>query len=199
MVRGRENELGQVPRVLRVDGVAAPGLLLREPGAAGSALRSQGHAWMRFHKHRDILMDRNLSIHSRLKFFQAVITPTILFGLPSCPMTKSQISSLDVVQRRMFRNIVGWVRNCDEPWDETMRRIRSKIEIALRKYPIEDWSTQLFLRQFRLAHRVGNRIDSWSARVCKWYPPTSTPGAKISQGRPAERWGDYLRRYACRK
>ncbi len=31
MVRRREDELRQIPRVLRVDGVAAPRLLLREP------------------------------------------------------------------------------------------------------------------------------------------------------------------------
>ena len=153
-------------------------------------------AWMRFHKNRDILMDKHLSIYSRLKFFQAVITPTILFGLTSCAMTKSQICSLDVVQRRMFRNIVGWVRHDGEPWDETMRRMRSKVEVALRRCPIENWSTQLFRRQFRLAHRVGNMVDSWPARVCKWHPPTSIPGAKRSQGRPVVRWDDYLRKFA---
>jgi len=92
---------------------------------------------MRFHKNRDILMDKHLSIYSRLKFFQAVITPTILFGLTSCAMTKSQICSLDVVQRRMFRNIVGWVRHDGEPWDETMRRMRSKVEAGLKRYPIK--------------------------------------------------------------
>ena len=111
-------------------------------------------------------------------------------------MTKSQTSSGDVVQRRMLRNIIGWVRNDDEPWDETMRRMNSKIEAALRRYPIEDWSTQLFRRQFRLAHRAGKMVDSWPARVCKWHPPTSIPGATRSQGRPFVRWDDYLRRFA---
>ena len=153
-------------------------------------------AWMRFQKYRDILMDKHVSICSRLKFFQTVITPTSLIGLTSCAMTKSQISSLDVVQRRMLRNIVGWVRNDGESWNETMRRMSSKIEAALRRYPIEDWSTQLFRRQFRLAHPVGNMVGSWPARVCIWHPPTSIPRATRSQGRPVVRWDDYLRRFA---
>ena len=71
--------------------------------------------WMSFHKHRDVLMDKALSVHSRIKFFQTVITPTILFGLSSCSMTLSQVNSLDVVQRRMLRKIVGWTRRDDEP------------------------------------------------------------------------------------
>lgn len=37
-------------------------------------------AWMKFHYNRDVLVDKNISVKSRLKFFQSVISPTILFG-----------------------------------------------------------------------------------------------------------------------
>ena len=37
-------------------------------------------------------------------------SPTAMFGLVSLPLTQGLLHKLDVVQRRMFRSIVGWVR-----------------------------------------------------------------------------------------
>ena len=153
-------------------------------------------AWMRFYQHRDILTNKHLSIYSRIKFFNTVITPTILFGLSSCAMTRARMCSLDALQRRMLRKIVGWTRLVDEPWEDTMRRMRLKVDSALTKYPMEDWSAQLLRRQFRLAYRVGSMIGSWPARLSRWHPPTTFPGAGRGRGRPAVRWDDYLRRFS---
>ena len=127
-------------------------------------------AWMRFHQHRDILTNKHLSRYSRIKFFDAVITPTILFGLSSCAMTRARMCSLDTLQRRMLRKIVGWTRVVDEPWEDTMRRMRLKVDSALTEYPMEDWSAQLLRRQFRLAYRVGNMTGSWPARLSRRHP-----------------------------
>ena len=63
----------------------------------------------KFHKHRETLINKHVSLKLRLKYFNAMISPTILFGLSLLPLTKLHFHKLNVVQRRMLRSIVGWV------------------------------------------------------------------------------------------
>ena len=42
-------------------------------------------AWFKFHQHRRWLLNRNIPIHRRLKLFEAVVTPSILFGSTARP------------------------------------------------------------------------------------------------------------------
>ena len=106
------------------------------------------------------------------------------------------MSSLDVVQRRMLRKIVGWTRLENEPWDDTMRRMNLKVNNALATHPMENWSVQLLRRQYRLAHRVGVMTDSWPARIARWHPPATFPGSGRPRGRPTVRWDDHLRKFS---
>ena len=71
------------------------------------------------------------TVASRLKLFEAVVTPTVLFGLSCCPLTKQQVESIDALQRRMLRSIVEWRRVPDEHWSETMRMMRGRVDHAL--------------------------------------------------------------------
>ena len=149
-------------------------------------------AWMRFHKHRDILLDRNINIRSRLKFFNSVISTTVLYGLPACALTAQQVESLDILQRKMLRRIVGWARQGDEEWSETMRRMRMKVDRALCLYPVEAWSKQLLRRQFRMVCRLSRCRDEWAMRVSCWNPILTNAAACRTRGRPATRWDDRL-------
>ena len=149
-------------------------------------------AWGRFHKHRDVLLDHNVNLHSRLRFFQSVVTSTLLYGLPSCALTAQQLESLDVLQRKMLRRIVGWVRISTEDWCETMRRMRDKVDAAMRIYTVEPWSSQLLRRQFRMACRFARRPEEWAMRVSRWKPKVSDAHAYRARGRPATRWDDRL-------
>ena len=79
------------------------------------------NAWWKFKEHRDTLVDQNISVASRLKLFEAVVTPKVLFGLSSCPLTKQQVQSIDALQRRMLRSIVGWRRVPDEHWSGSQK------------------------------------------------------------------------------
>ena len=167
---------------------------LQARGAVDLAHRVQV-AWMRFHKHRDILLDKQLHIRLRLKFFQSLISPTILFGLSSCALSAGQIRKLDAVQRKMFRTIVGWVRHGHEQWQDTMRRMKQKVESALTLFPIADWSAQLARLQFRLVCRFSKRGDEWPMRASKWYPPATDARAHRNRGRPVVRWDDCLNRF----
>ena len=149
-------------------------------------------ARMRFHKHRDIVLDKHLSLCLRLKFFQTVITPTVMFGLSSLPLTAKQVEMLDILQRKMLRRIVGWTRHAAEPWRETMLRMQSKIERAMRLHPVSDWSSQLHRLQFRMVCRLGSQVDGWPLRVSQWHPPSTDSSAYRQRGRPPLRWDDRL-------
>ena len=52
----------------------------------------------------------------------------------------THISKLDAVQRKMMRKLVGWVRFADKDWEITGQRMKARLEAALARFPIPDWS-----------------------------------------------------------
>ena len=64
-------------------------------------------AWAAFAKHKAVLLDHNISLKLRLKYFAAHIGPVILFGTPVVPMTTIQLDEIDKIQRKTMRRIVG--------------------------------------------------------------------------------------------
>jgi len=148
-------------------------------------------AWNKFHRHRRILVNKDVSIKLRMKFFDSVVTPTMLFGLHTLALTGVQLSKLDSIQRRMLRSMVGWIRIQDESWHDTMSRMKSRVAAALRQQPVETWTRRLAKNQHFFAVRVAH-TNGWVARVVTWNPEmnwhdnfSSTP--KCRQGRPLTR------------
>ena len=78
-----------------------------------------------------------------MQFFDAVVTPTMLFGLHTLALTAVQLSKLESIQRRMFRSMVGWIRIQDETWHDTMSRMKTRVATALPQNLIETWTTRL--------------------------------------------------------
>ena len=74
----------------------------------------------------------------------SVLSPTVLFGLATLPLSKSQLQRLDVTQRKMLRTIVGWVAVDSTDWKTRMQRMNEKLDAALRLYPINLWSDAVF-------------------------------------------------------
>ena len=80
----------------------------------------QRAAWASFHKQKSILLDHNVSLHLRLKYFDACVGPAFLFGIAVLPLSRFQIQKMDILQRKMLRRIVGWRRSEGEYWNITM-------------------------------------------------------------------------------
>ena len=125
-------------------------------------------AWMKFHQHKDVLIDKNVCIPSRLCFFDAIISPTILFGLGTCALTQQQINQLDRVQRRMLRAIVGWVRHNDEFWENTMRRMRDRVSNLLSIYNVTPWGQQMATNKFKILNRFMYNASDIVAKIIKF-------------------------------
>ena len=80
-------------------------------------------ARMKFNQHRETLLNRHVSLKLRLKFFDSSISPAILFGLTTIPLSAAQLSKLDIVRRRMLRSIVGWVPVVNGDWHDAMSKM----------------------------------------------------------------------------
>ena len=104
-------------------------------------------AWAKFRSHKQVLCNPHISLKLRLQYFEATITPSVLYGLTTLPLTQSQLDKLDAAQRRMLRSIVGWVRIEGEDWCDTMHRMKLRLQHALAMHPLRPWTQQLFTRR----------------------------------------------------
>jgi hypothetical protein len=84
-------------------------------------------AWAKFHRNRHVLTNRHVSLKLRLKYFDAMISPVVSFGLASLPLIASQVQRVNVVQRRMLCAVVGWVAVDGNDWRGTMRGMNDKV------------------------------------------------------------------------
>ena len=105
-------------------------------------------AWGKFHQYRWQLTNSNISVKLRLKLFDAVVSPCVLFGLGALPMYATLREKVDITLRKMLRRIVGWRRIPDEPWDITMKRMKDRVNDALEQWPIKPWSDRVTLSKW---------------------------------------------------
>jgi len=149
-------------------------------------------AWMKYSHHRNALQNRHVPVNLRLKLFDGVVSPTALYCLSTVPLGVADLNRIDVVQRKMLRNIAGWVRKPPEPWSDTMRRMKQRLEHALAQHPIPNWSEAVVQRKQVLLTRVLLKPDDHWTKLCVHWRPGSELGAKRSVGRPRLRWDSAL-------
>ena len=64
-------------------------------------------AWAAFHMHKGELCNKNYCIKARAKLFDAVVTPTVLYGCPAWVLTKTAEQQLKTLRRKMLRYVSG--------------------------------------------------------------------------------------------
>jgi hypothetical protein len=75
---------------------------------------------------------------------------------------------IDVLQRKMLRMIVGWVRLPSETWEVTMHRMNHRVENALQRYPVISWRRRLAKCLWKYVLRIkAAPSDSWIAQSWK--------------------------------
>ena len=152
--------------------------------------------WHKFHEHRQWLCNHHVHIGLRLRLFDAVVTPSILFGGAVLPLSENDLKRLNIVQRRMLRSMIGWRRFTDEPWEETMRRMKRRMADALQHFPLSSWSERFHRNRWRYAIHVvnneKNRLPFWLAQWVPLLDPISIYMPYRGPGRPRLRWDDHL-------
>ena len=97
-----------------------------------------------------------------------------------------QQSTLDITQRKMLRRIVGYVRQENESWEKTGRRMKQRLANALAQHPLNDWSKERRIQRDRLKRKMEDAPYSpLTALSYAWLPCSSRP-----RGRPRQRWTD---------
>ena len=140
--------------------------------------------WAKFMEHKQELTGKHYSLNSRLKLFDAVITPTVLYGAECWTTTKHLEDILQTTQRKMLRMILGRGRRRIEAQiqedetsgedvqsnlaEEEIPQIAESVNEEEEIEPFVDWIR-------RVTHEAESRlkrleIKTWveSARARKW-------------------------------
>ena len=72
--------------------------------------------WAKFKALQSTLTDKNVPLKLRLKMFDTVVTPTVLYGLGTAPLSVAQRPKLEPSQRCMLRLMLGWVCYETDSW-----------------------------------------------------------------------------------
>ena len=51
------------------------------------------------------------------------------------PLTKSELTRLDAIQRQMLRSMVGWVHILEEDWRDTVVQMLDEVHKCFEKLP----------------------------------------------------------------
>ena len=170
---------------------------LRRRGRGGLAGRLQC-SWAKSHQFKPGLTNRHVSLKLRLKLFNSVIVPCILYGLAVAPLNQADFEKLDVTQRKMLRQIIGFTKWSGETWQEANSRMKQKMRKATEACGISSWSQELLTRKGRLRKRVSEssqspllkRVFAWDPAKCADEKLAARPHRK--RGRPRATWQQYL-------
>ena len=152
--------------------------------------------WAKYSQHARTLVNKKVSLKLRLKLFDAVVSPCVLFGLGTLPLYEDALLKLEASQRKMLRRIVGWSRSPDEPWASTMRRMNEKLDDASRIWPIQGWRERILDARRKQCERIQQMpVHNLTRVAAEWDPllmqdPSSSHVFSRPVGRPRRRWND---------
>lgn len=159
--------------------------------------------------------DKRYPLRDRLRLYNSVVTPTVLYGSGVWTMTKELERLLRTAQRRMLRKILAMGRavvmpsdsevssetsvehSCEsvdeehkehlEDWVTWIQRTTHMSQDIMAKLKIEDCVKAQRRRKFTWTGHVGRRTDCrWSTMITNWHP---TEGSR-TRGRQYKRWSD---------
>ena len=161
-------------------------------------------AWAAFHKHRKVILNKHVSLEKRLQYFDACVTPAILFASVAFPLSKTRLHGLDALQRKMLRRIIGWRRTEGDSWHDTMQRMNQRLEHAQQLFLCQPWSERYARNQWRyVGHLLKQEVSSWAKVMASVASPIHDPFGEYvphrSQGRPRLRWDNHIQQFCLMK
>ena len=175
--------------------------------------------WAAFTQYRSELCGWHVPDSTKLKVFESVVTPRVMYGSAAWTLTQSMESELRTTHRRMLRmmfpvkrrrisadassntsessaSVEGSIDNAGneleslEPWDEFIQRATQLVKLKMRQHLTDDWVVQHKRRKWAFSGRIARSSDTrWSKAAMNWIP--SDTGSR-NVGRPARRWSDDL-------
>ena len=176
-------------------------------------------AWKTFMSNKHELTGKRYTLRNRLRLFDGVVTPSMLYGSACWCLTKDLQTKMKRTQWKMLRMVLGSGRrrarqpahaadssattdsssNAESsivddslvPWQDWIRRTTREAEAQLNKYDLTDWTVAWRRKVWQWAGRAA-RFDKtrWAWRALIWQPSTSL---RAKGRRPAglrKRWSD---------
>ena len=148
-----------------------------------------------FHANRWILTDRHVSLATRLRYFDTVITPVACFAAGHRAIFKNDLNNVDVVFRKLLRSVVGPPAATDwsRPWHEILHDWNARVAQFVQQYSVKCWSVRCVEMHWNLAQYAANLPrDRWLSRILMW-----TCRGHHTVGRPRNIWDTTLQNF-CR-
>ena len=154
-------------------------------------------AWKRFGEYKKELTNAGISIKLRLKLFDTIITPTVLYGSASWAQSSQRGRRLCNTQKRMLRVVAGCHKHYPTgeisiedhiKWLQDSNAYTSEL---MERYGVCDWGEAQLHRKWDWAGKVACRTDlRWTHLLAHWVPV-----AHRRRGRPETRWEDQINRF----
>ena len=148
-----------------------------------------------FFANRWILQDHQVSISTRLKYFDKVVTTVACFAAGHRALYKNDLVNMDVSYRKLCRQIVGPPpgTNWSLEWHEILHPGNERVEHFAALARVKSWSHCACSHYWKFARYVARLpSDRWVKRVLAWTPP-----GRRNSGRPPNSWDHKLISY-CR-
>ena len=158
-------------------------------------------AWGAFSKHKEELTDMRYRIKDRLRLFEAVVTPSLLYGCEAWALKVEQEKRLKTIQRKMLRLVLNAKRRTKdevlESWPEFLKRTAQKTDELLERGGLQQWAEKWRTRKWRWAQKLFTEADGkWSRVATVWNPflHSSYPRGR-KQARPKKRWEEDIQAF----
>ena len=139
-----------------------------------------------FYANKYTLTCRRASMKCRLQFFVSVVTSVACFGACHRALYKEDLDKMDVVFRRLLRQVVGPPAgvNWNAAWHDVLHVWHDRVNTFLQKYNVVSWSETCLGQHWDFASYVA-RLPAcrWVRRLLSWEPSDIKP-----QGRPRNTW-----------
>ena len=153
----------------------------------GEELRNRiAKAWGRFSVYKKSLTDKDIPLKHRLRLFDSVVTPTMLYGSGGWAVNLARQHDIQTTQRRMLRMMLGRRRKPEEDYVTWIQNATREAEDVMRKHGVADWVEAQRRRLWLWAGKVANFEDGrWSHEVL-----FMTLDGQRRHRRPPARWID---------
>lgn len=117
-------------------------------------------AWLKYSKVRVQLQHRYTPLALRVKLMDSILTPTVLWGLETVRLPKTQRRTIDAFQRHVMARMVLVARKASESMEVFMRRRERVVTTTVKKHSRGIWGQ---IQQYRLFTSHGHLARSQSA------------------------------------
>ena len=152
--------------------------------------------WAAFMKNKGALCNKKLPISDRIRLFNSVVVPCVLYGCGAWTTTTACEQLLVTTRRKMLRWMTQTVRNPDEIWVDYVKRATHISEDLAAQHGCKKWVEMQRQRHWSLAGKVAAAEDRrWANRILDWKPWFRFTRCRPA-GRPCKRWHDNITQFA---